>query len=335
MSGVTEDPRAAAGVLPVPSDEVCLDDWLARRSLPRVRLSPQELAARRTATVSVVVPAREVAATIGPIVDELLRFERAGAVDEVLVVDAASSDGTAALAERHGARVVQESDLLPETGPCRGKGDAMWRALSATEGELVVYLDGDTQDFGPRFLVGLLAALFDDSSLEFVKGTFARPFKTDKGEVIAHGGGRVTELMARPLLNLHCPALAGFTQPLAGEVAARRSLLEALPFPVGYGVETAMLLDAAATVGVEAMAQVDLGTRQNRHQSLRELSAMAYAVLVAGSRRVLGDEALEALSPGTIMLPGLEGADVDPRQVAVEERPPLRTLASGGHVGRT
>ena len=326
MRGVTEDPRArAAGVLPARTDEMSLADWVARRSLPRVRLSPMELAARRTATVSVVVPAREVAATIGPTVDELLRFERAGAVDEVLVVDAASEDGTAALAERHGARVVQESALLPEVGPCRGKGDAMWRALSATEGEIVIYLDGDTQDFGPRFVGGLLAALFDDPSLAFVKGTFARPFKTEKGELIAHGGGRVTELMARPLLNLHRPALAGFTQPLAGEVAARRGLLEALPFPVGYGVETAMLLDAASLVGVDAMAQVDLGTRQNRHQSLRELSAMAYAVLVAGSRRVLGDEAVEALGPGTIMLPGLEGGAVDPRRVAVEERPPLRS----------
>jgi len=334
VSGVTEEPRARAGLLPGQADEMRLTDWLARRSLPHVSLSPTELAARRTATVSVVVPAREVAATIGPTVDELLRFERAGAVDEVLVVDAASQDGTAALAERHGARVVQESDLLPEFGPCRGKGDAMWRALSATEGEIVVYVDGDTQDFDSRFLVGLVAALFEDPSLEFVKGTFARPFKTLAGEVIAHGGGRVTELMARPLLNLHRPALAGFSQPLAGEVAARRDLLEELPFPVGYGVETAMLLDAASLVGVEAMAQVDLGTRQNRHQSLRELSAMAYAVLVAGSRRVLGDEAVEALGPGTIVLPGLEGAAVDPRQVAVEERPPLRTLATGRHVGR-
>jgi glucosyl-3-phosphoglycerate synthase len=164
--------------------------------------------------------------------------------------------------------------------------------------------------------------------LVLAKGAFHLLFAA--GGEVRHGeGGRVTELMARPLLNLHRPALAGFAQPLAGELAARRTLLERLAFPVGYGVEIAMLLDAEALVGVDALAQADLGSRQNRHQPLRELSAMSYAVLVAASRRLLGADAVDALAPGPYALPG--AAEVDVRQVAVEERPPLtRTRRSRG-----
>ena len=274
------------------------------------------------------MPAREVATTIGATVDVLRRFVEAGAVDELLVVDAASRDGTAAVARAAGATVVQEDDLMPAFGPCRGKGDAMWRALAATTGEIVAYVDGDSEDFGERLLTGLLAPLFARPELALVKGAFQRPFASG-GEVRPGEGGRVTELMARPLLNLHRPALAGFAQPLAGEVAARRELLERLAFPVGYGVEIAMLLDAEELVGIDALAQADLGSRQNRHQPLRELSAMSYAVLVAASRRLLGAEAVDALAPGPYVLPG--PAEVDVRQVAVEERPPFsRTRRSPG-----
>ena len=160
-----------------------------------------------------------------------------------------------------------------------------------------------------------------------VKGAFDRPFDDGHGCPRPGEGGRVTELMARPLLNLHRPALAGFAQPLAGEVAARRELLERLPFPVGYGVEIAMLLDAHDAVGIDSLAQADLGSRQNRHQPLRELSAMAYAVLVAASRRLLGSEATEALAPGPLVL--ASGPAPDVRQVPVEERPPAARPAGG------
>ena len=217
---------------------------------------------------------------------------------------------------------------MPAFGPCRGKGDAMWRALAATTGEIVAYVDGDSEDFGERLLTGLLAPLFARPELALVKGAFQRPFAFGR-EVRPGEGGRVTELMARPLLNLHRPALAGFAQPLAGEVAARRELLERLAFPVGYGVEIAMLLDAEELVGIGALAQADLGSRQNRHQPLRELSAMSYAVLAAASRRLLGAEAVDALAPGPYVLPG--PTEVDVRQVAVEERPPFsRTRRSPG-----
>jgi glucosyl-3-phosphoglycerate synthase len=299
--------------------DLALDAWLERNAYGPCRLTPAELAARKTATVSVVVPAREVAATIGRTVDVLRRFLDAGAVDELVVVDAASNDGTAPLARAAGATVLQEDDLMPSFGPCRGKGDAMWRSLSATTGEIVTFVDADSEDFDERMLTGLLAPLFARPDLALVKGAFQRPFAAGR-DVLPGEGGRVTELMARPLLNLHRPALAGFAQPLAGEVAARRELLERLAFPVGYGVEIAMLLDAEQLVGLDALAQADLGSRQNRHQPLDALSAMSYAVLVAASKRLLGPEAVDALAPGPYVLPGPGEADV--RQVPVEERPP-------------
>jgi glucosyl-3-phosphoglycerate synthase len=299
--------------------DLALDAWLERNSYPLSRLTPAQLAARKTATVSVVVPAREVAETLGGVVAVLRRFLDAGAIDELLVVDAGSADGTARAAAEAGATVAQEDALRPDFGPCRGKGDAMWRALDATRGEIVAYVDADTCDFTEPMLSGLLAPLFARPELELVKGAFARPFDNGDGRPRPGEGGRVTELMARPLINLHRPDLAGFAQPLAGEIAARRGLLERLSFPVGYGVEIAMLLDAHAAVGIDALAQADLGTRQNRHQPLRELSAMAYAVLVAASRRLLGEDAVEALAPGPFVLAADPAVDV--RQVPVEERP--------------
>lgn len=325
---VRTSPRPAGRAFRGLARDLALDGWLEHNAYGPSPLEPAELAARKAATVSVVVPAREVATTIGPTVSALRRFVDAGAVDELLVVDSASRDGTAAAAHAAGATVVQQDDLMPEFGPCRGKGDAMWRALAATTGDIVAYVDGDSEDFGERMLTGLLAPLFARCELALVKGAFLRPFAAG-GEVRPGEGGRVTELMARPLLNLHRPSLAGFAQPLAGEVAARRELLEQLAFPVGYGVEIAMLLDAEALVGIGALAQADLGSRQNRHQPLRELSAMSYAVLAAASRRLLGADAIEALAPGPYVLPA--PAEIDVRQVAVEERPALsRTRRSPG-----
>ncbi len=296
--------------------------WALRRSYRSESYSAAALLERKSATVSVVLPARRVAGTIGALLEALAPFERTGLVDELVVVDADSADGTATEAARHGASVLQESELLPEFGPARGKGDAMWRGLAATRGEIVAFLDTDTEDFAPRFLLGLLGPLVEDPGLLLVKGSFLRPLRVGE-ESRPDEGGRVTELMARPLLNLYVPELAGFRQPLAGEVAARRELLERLPFPVGYGVEIAMLIDAWRKVGREALGQVDLGSRQNRHQPLRDLGAMAYAVLVAASRRIA---ALDGSLPGSLVQP--VGLGFEPREVPVEERPPLASLES-------
>ena len=306
--------------------DLALADWLSERSYVGGDYGVEQLLAAKRSSVAVVLPAREVAATIGPILDHLLPLREAGLVDELLVVDADSADGTAAIARERGAEVVSESALAPELGPCLGKGDAMWRAAGFVEGELLVFLDADSTDFQPGFLTGILGPILLDPSLKLVKGAFHRPF-SHAGSVHDGEGGRVTELVARPLLNLHFPALAGFVQPLAGEIAIERELFRRLAVPVGYGVEIAMLVDCLRLVGLDALAQVDLGTRQNRHQSLRALSAMAMEVMVAVERRSGG-----AARPGTASFrprPDDSGA-AEKWRLRCEERPPLATARDRG-----
>jgi glucosyl-3-phosphoglycerate synthase len=300
-----------------------LGDWLARRRYDgRAYTAQRLLEAKGDTTISVVVPARDCAATVGGVLrTTVMPFVELGLIDEVLVVDGRSTDATIARAAAAGARAIAQDDLLDEHGPAQGKGDAMWRGLHATTGDVVAFLDADTEDPDPCHLLGLLGPLLEDQHIHLVKGAFARPFRD--GEVLRHAeGGRVTELMARPLLNLHVPELAGFEQPLAGETAARRTLLEALPFPVGYGIEIALLIDALRHVGLDGLAEAQLGTRQNRHQALRDLGAMAFAVLCAVQARVApGSDAV----PAGLVQPWDGGAV---RDVPVLERPPLRQLVA-------
>jgi glucosyl-3-phosphoglycerate synthase len=274
----------------------------------------------KSEAITVVLPAREVADTIGQIVERLRGLDPL--IDQILVVDASSQDGTAEVAAAAGAEVHQESELLPELGQALGKGDAMWRALAVARGEVVVYLDSDTSDFSPHFATGMLGPLLREPDIEFVKGFFRRPYRRADGTELPADGGRVTELTARPLLSAFYPELAGFVQPLAGEVAARRSLLDRIPFATGYAVETAMLLDARdALGGTDRMAQVDLDVRLNRHQPLRRLGPMSYAVL-----RVI----LERLrAEGRLMddhAPPLQTAEGGLVQVEVVKRPPYATV---------
>jgi glucosyl-3-phosphoglycerate synthase len=273
---------------------------------------------RKREAVTVVLPTREVADTIGTIVEQL---QTLGAlVDQILVVDAASEDGTADIAARLGAEVQQESELVPEYGPVRGKGDAMWRALAAARGELIVYLDSDTRDFTAHFATGMLGPLICETGVQFVKGFFRRPFSDGAGERPLDGG-RVTELTARPLLSAFYPELAGFFQPLAGEVAARRSTFDQLPFATGYAIETSMLLHARDWVGIEAMAQVDLDVRRNYHQPLTQLGPMAYAVLRVILERLRRDGRLV-----DDHAPPLQTADGRLIQIELIERPPYASL---------
>jgi glucosyl-3-phosphoglycerate synthase len=239
---------------------------------------------------TVVIPARREAATIGPIVAASARV-----ADRVVVVDAASDDGTAEIAAAAGAEVHQEADLLPRFGPVLGKGDAMWRALSVVRSDWVVYVDADTEEFGEHFVSGLLAPL-EAGEAQFVKGFYRRPFKLGE-ESSPEGGGRVNELAARPLLAAFYPELAGIRQPLAGEIAARRDLLMRLPFSTGYAVEIAMLIDAWKAVGIESIAQADLVLRQNRHQPLSALRPMSDAVLAAVAERLAREGRLTGERP--------------------------------------
>jgi len=227
-------------------------------------------------TLTVVLPARDEAATVGTIVERILALD--GLVDQVLVVDADSSDATAEVAAAAGAEVVAQRELPDEFGPVLGKGDAMWRALSAARGELVAYIDSDTRHFDAKFVTGLFGPLICEQDVQFVKGAYRRPFTAGE-TVVPDGGGRVSQLTARPLLDAFYPDLAGLTQPLAGEIAAPRQLFERIPFATGYAVETAMLLDVRELVGAGAIVECDLGERHNHHQPLHALRPMAEQVL--------------------------------------------------------
>lgn len=238
-----------------------------------------EISRKLRGTVSVVIPTRNTAGTIAATVAELKVLAEYGLVGQILVVDADSPDGTASLARDAGAEVHSENELVDGFGPCRGKGDAMWRALAAVTGEIVVYVDGDIADFGRHYITGLVGPLVDPAR-QFVKGRYERPFRYGESEEPA-GGGRVTELAARPLLARLAPELMAFDQPLAGEIAVRRELLRQIPYACGYGVEITMLLDVWNRVGIEAMAQVELGTKRNAHQSLAALSGMSSEVIAA------------------------------------------------------
>jgi glucosyl-3-phosphoglycerate synthase len=312
------DGRAVRGL----SVDLAVSTWYERRRYHAEDFdTPRLQAAKGERRVTVIIPTKECANTI----EGVLRLTVAplaahGLVDELVVVDAASADRTADIAAAAGARVVQQDEIVPELGPALGKGDAMWRALQVTGGEIVCFLDGDTADPSSRHLGGLLGPLLCDSSLKLVKGAFERPLQAGS-LTLPHEGGRVTELMARPLINLHEPLLAGFAQPLAGEFAAARELLESISFPVGYGVEIAVLIDALRASGLTALAECHLGTRQNRHQPLRALGEMAYAVLAAAENR-LSNRATEAA--GQYLRPWQDGALA---AVPVQERHPIADLA--------
>jgi glucosyl-3-phosphoglycerate synthase len=294
--------------------------WAQARSFHHSLYPGQRIAAERRVRVSVCLPARECADTVGEIVRSLVELREVGVIDEVVVVDAASADGTAAVAERAGASVYQEAELMPAHGPVLGKGDAMWRALSVLDGEIVCFVDADTEGFSAHFATGLLGPLVCEPGVSFVKAFYRRPFG-DGADADADGGGRVNRLTARPALALFYPELAGVRQPLAGEMAARRELLERLPFVTGYGVEIAMLIDAYRDLGLDGIAQVDLDEHNNRHQPLSALEPMAQTVLATVARRLQQDGRLqgEVRLPQEGRLDGIDGAPL--------ERPPLNSLA--------
>ena len=262
----------------------------APRRFDHREFSAEALAeAKSTATVSVCLPAHNEARTIGRIV-ETIRADLAGEVhlvDEVLVADDRSTDATAAVAASAGARVVP---VATPAGWRSGKGAAMATALAESRGNLVVFLDADIESFSSHFVVGLLGPLICDRSIGFVKGAYRRPLAGAPGE-----GGRVTELTAKPLLAMLHPHLACFTQPLAGEIAARRSVLEGLSMPPDYGVDVAVLIDVARRIGRDAMAEVDLGERRHRNRRLSELAPQARSV----ARAIVERTSIGISAPGT------------------------------------
>ncbi|MFC7980400.1 glucosyl-3-phosphoglycerate synthase [Streptomyces sp. NPDC057336] len=302
-----------------------VERWLEARSWSVTDRPLQRLLAAKHAggqTVSVVLPALDEEATVGDIVSVIRRelMERVPLVDELVVVDSGSRDRTSEVAAAAGARVVHRDAILPRIPAVPGKGEVLWRSLLVTGGDIVCFVDADLREFRADFVSGIVGPLLTDPDVHLVKAMYDRPLDAAPGQ-----GGRVTELMARPLLNMHWPRLAGFVQPLGGEYAARRSLLEQLPFPVGYGVELGMLVDALHLVGLDALAQVDVGVRRHRHQDGRALGRMSAAIYRTAQLR---------LARGHLVRPALtqfeRGADgFEPRTYSVdtEERPPMTEIA--------
>lgn len=320
-----------------------VERWLADRSWSAAdRPLGQLLSAKRAAgtTVSVVLPALNEEATVGEIVEVIRRDLIEGLpvplVDELVVIDSGSTDRTAEVAAKAGARVVHRDEVLPRIPALPGKGEVLWRSLLVTTGDIVCFVDADLRDFSAAFVSGIVGPLLTDPDVRFVKAMYDRPFGQEFGDPAAlasakaHGqGGRVTELVARPLLNLHWPQLAGFVQPLGGEYAVRRELLERLPFPVGYGVELGLLVDALHTAGLDALAQVDVGVRLHRHQDGQALGRMAAAIYRTAQVR---------LSRGHLVRPeltqferGPEGFVPHTYAVDTEERPPMLDIEEYAH----
>ena len=302
-------------------------EWTARRLMQ----------AKGESRVSVVLPARNEEATVGAIVATIREhlMDRVPLVDELIVVDARSQDRTAQVARAAGAEVVRQDEMTRGLPRLEGKGDALWAGLAAAEGDVVAFVDADLREFRPHFVTGLLGPLLTDPSVSFVKGFYHRPL-VGATSVETDGGGRVTELLARPLLNLFWPELAGFVQPLAGEYAARRDVLARVPFVSGYGVETAMLIDLLELVGLDALAQVDLGERKHRHQDTAALGRMsAQIMLTAWSRLQRRGWVTTSVPPSSLLtqfrrggsdaLPNLD-REIVVTDVAIEERPPLAEL---------
>ena len=309
-------------------------EWFGNRTFHHSRFEPPaRLRAARERlglTVSVCLPTRDEAATVGGIVRNIRRnlVERARLVDEIVVMDAGSGDDTAAIAQAEGARVFFEHDVLPGEGPGSGKGEALWKSLHACQGDLICFVDADIRNFHARFVYGLLGPLLADPEIQYVKAFYERPIR-ERNALRATGGGRVTELLARPVINLLWPELAGVVQPLSGEYAGRREALEQVPFFSGYGVELGLLVDIAARFGVDAIAQVDLDRRVHRNQDTQALGRMSFGILQAVFLR-LAEEGRSA--PGNFATTLVQFSDrahehqPEPREIVTSRRPPIVTV---------
>ena len=287
-----------------------------------------QLKEKQGVTVSLVLPTLNEEETIGPIVRRAVRemTGRVPLIDEILVIDSASTDRTREIAEAEGARVVQHPDVLPRYGSFRGKGEALWKSLFETTGDIVVWADTDVKNWHHRMVYGTLGPLLHEPRLQYVKGYYQRPI-VEGGVLKEGGGGRVTELVARPLINLFFPELSGLIQPLAGEYAGRRTLLESIPFFTGYAVEIGHLIDAAERHGIEGLGQVDLERRVHRNQELEGLSRMSFVILQAVMKRLEERRKVRLFAElgSTMKLPrsGRGRLSLEVIELADQERPPM------------
>ncbi|ODQ94690.1 glucosyl-3-phosphoglycerate synthase [Mycolicibacterium holsaticum] len=300
--------------------------WLADRSWNRPSWSIADLeAAKGERTVSVVLPALNEEETVGGVIETIAPL-LGGLVDELIVLDSGSTDDTEIRALAAGARVITREAALPEVEPQPGKGEVLWRSLAAATGDVLVFVDSDLIDPDPMFVPKLLGPLLTADGVHLVKGFYRRPLKVS-GSEDANGGGRVTELVARPLLAALRPELSCLCQPLGGEYAATRELLVSVPFAPGYGVEIGLLIDTYDRLGLDAIAQVNLGVRSHRNRPLTELATMSRQVIATLLSRC------GVLDSGVGLTQFFaDGDDYTSRTSAVSltDRPPMATLRPQG-----
>lgn len=298
------------------------DSWLAGREWHRSVWTTAELeAAKRGRTISVVLPALNEAATVGPVIETIVPM-LGGLVDELIVLDSGSTDDTESRALAAGARVVHREEALPQIPPQPGKGEALWRSLAATTGDFIVFIDSDLIDPDPMFVPRLVGPLLTADGIHLVRGFYRRPLKVGDAED-ANGGGRVTELVARPLLAALRPELGYVLQPLGGEYAGSRELLTSVPFAPGYGVEIGLLVDTYDRYGLDAIAQVNLGVRTHRNRPLSELGPMSRQIIATLLTRCGITDSGVGL---TQFLPDGEGYRTRVSSVSLVDRPPMNTL---------
>jgi nucleotide-binding universal stress UspA family protein len=312
-----------------------VDRWFAENTFNADEFAAIErlitLKRQQALTISLLLPALNEAETIGPLIDTLKRalLDQMPLLDEIILIDSRSSDTTREIAAERGVPVTIHQEILPQYGAFTGKGEALWKSLHVSRGDLIVWLDTDIRNIHPRFVYGLLGPLLINPRIHFTKGFYRRPIQAG-AQILESGGGRVTELVARPLFNLFYPELSGFIQPLAGEYAGRRAVLERQPFFTGYGVETGLLIDLLHDVGLEAMAQVDLQQRIHRNQALPDLSRMSFAIIQVIMERLERRQRLHLLDPinqSLKLIRELEGSfQLDVRDIRDHQRPPICTL---------
>jgi glucosyl-3-phosphoglycerate synthase len=305
--------------------------WFDERTSHAADWQPSRLVDVKGDTkVSVVLPALNEQETVGAIVESIRTrlVERHGLVDELIVMDSGSTDGTYDAAVNAGAKVVRREEVLSDFEPLPGKGEVLWRSLAATTGDVLVFVDSDLHDFTTSFVTGLLGPMLTMPEVQLVKATYDRHLHHGDA-VVPAGGGRVTELVARPVINMHWPELAGFVQPLSGEYAARRALLEQLPFPTGYGVEIGLLVDTLRLVGLDGLAQVDLSHRKHRNQEIGKLGRMSSEILQVAMERLRREGRLTMESPATELTQFERDAEAYvllTLDMVPSERPPMGTV---------
>lgn len=282
-------------------------------------------------TISLALPALNEEETVGGVI-RVLRdhlMQKVPLLDEMVLIDSDSTDRTREIAEAEGIPVYRHQEILPHLGSYRGKGEALWKSLYVVRGDVVVWVDTDIRNMHPKFVYGLVGPLLREERILFVKGYYRRPVQIGN-QLYETGGGRVTELVARPVLNLFFPELSGLIQPLAGEYAGRREALEQIPFFTGYGVEMGMLIDLLARFGLHAIGQVDLEQRIHRNQSLQSLSLMAFQIVQVVARRLedrLGTPLLDPTSRTMKLIRHELGRlFLEEREVVEVERPPMATV---------